>query len=277
MRPASDGVRATKSRPGGRNIRLLVAPEPWFRTFLQNLGELFRWKQSASLPLECAPAVFWPDVFVRRGLPWRQFLQSGIYHFLVLVAIWEGSQFLALQPRVTQEPIFTHSDVVYYTPSEYLPPIDTRRDVRAHAQKADPEYSLQTIISVPSEADNRSQTIVTPPRVQIKHDVAVPNIVAWQREPEIPIAPAPVVLASETSRLAPRIERAVIAPPLDVRREVQNDLRAALPASRSPQPVVIAPPPAVEVAANRRLGDLNIGHSSVIAPAPQLSLSEQRA
>jgi TonB family protein len=33
----------------------------------------------------------------------------------------------------------------------------------------------------------------------------------------------------------------------------------------------------VETGSTRRLGDLNIGHSSVIAPAPQLSLAEQRA
>ena len=40
---------------------------------------------------------------------------------------------------------------------------------------------------------------------------------------------------------------------------------------------MIAPPPALAAASNRNLGDLNVGHSTVIAPAPQLSLEEQRA
>jgi TonB family protein len=208
-------------------------------------------------------------------LPWRRFLQSGAYHLLALVAIWQGSRLLALQPQVTPQAIFTHSDVVYYTPSEYLPPINTLPAAPVHAQKADPEYSAQPIISVPRQADNRSQTIVTPPNVQLKHDVPMPNIVAWQGDPQIPIGPAPVVLASETSRLAPRMEHSVIAPPTDV-RDAQN-ARANVPALRGPPPSVIAPPPAVEASADRRLGDLNIGHTSVIAPAPQLSLNEQRA
>ena len=55
--------------------------------------------------------------------------------------IWAGSRFLALQPHSTTRPAFTHADVVYYTPSEYLPPLDTRRSTSAHARKADPEYS----------------------------------------------------------------------------------------------------------------------------------------
>ncbi len=197
-------------------------------------------------------AAFWPDVFVDRGLPWRRFAQSGAYHILALVFIWAGSRFLALQPNPAPQPAFTHADVVYYTPSEYLPPLDTRRSSSMPARKADPEYSAQPIISVPPEADNRSQTIVTPPNITLQRDVAMPNIVSLFEKmpgnPQMPIRPAPVVPASEISRLAPRMERAVIAPP-----------------------------PAVVTDSARRLGDLDIGHSSVIAPAPQLSLEEQRA
>jgi TonB family protein len=275
MCAAQSSVQPVENQRRGRDIRLLITPEPWSRNFLQNLSELFRLQKSGP-HLSSAPAAFWPDVFVDRRLPWRGFLQSGVYHFLALLVIWEGWQFLALQPHANPQPIFTHSDVVYYTPSEYLPPINTLPAAPEHAQKADPEYSAQPIISVPPQADNRSQTIVAPPHVQLKHDVPMPNIVNWQGEPQIPIGPAPVVLASETSRLAPRMERSVIAPPTDV-RDAQNAERAKIPPLRGPQPAVIAPPPAIEATADRRLGDLNIGHTSVIAPAPQLSLNEQRA
>jgi TonB family protein len=40
---------------------------------------------------------------------------------------------------------------------------------------------------------------------------------------------------------------------------------------------VVAPPPNVERSSVRTLGALNIGHAAVIAPAPQLSVSERRA
>jgi TonB family protein len=89
-------------------------------------------------------------------------------------------------------------------------------------------------------------------------------------DPRMPIGPAPAVPVSEISRIAPRMERPVVAPP----PEVTDELHKALPPS---QAAVIAPPPQMELAVTRRSGHLNIGHSSVIAPAPQLPLEQQRA
>jgi TonB family protein len=251
------------------DLRLLIAPEPRSRVFLQNLRDLFRRHESGPLHLQSAPAVFWPDVFVDHPLPWHRFLQSGAYHVLAIAMIWAGSRFVALQPRAVPQRDFTHADVVYYTPSEYLPPLDTRRSTAARPRKADPEFSAQTIISVPPEADNHSQTIVTAPNIQLQNNVALPNTVAWSDKPRMPIAPVPVVLASEISRITPRMERSVIAPPPDLLAASQKTLQ-------SPQQAVIAPPPTMVSDSTRRLSDLDIGHSAVIAPAPQLSLDEQR-
>src|SRR5271169_2262531 len=270
MREAPGSLQVVEAEPHVPELLLLVAPEPWVRVFLRNLRDLFRRPEPVSLDRDLASGVFWPDVFVDRGLPWRRFLQSGGYHVLALALIWAGSRFLALQPHSAARPEFTHADVVYYAPSEYLPPLDTRRPTAAHARKADPEYSAQTIISLPPEADNRSQTMVTPPNVRLQHDVDMPNVVDWSGKPQLPIGPAPAVPASEITRLAPRIDRSVIAPPPDLQAASQKTLAA-------PQTAVIAPPPAIDAGTSRRLGDLNIGHSSVIAPAPQLSLDEQRA
>jgi TonB family protein len=109
----------------------------------------------------------------------------------------------------------------------------------------------------------------------LQHDIPLPNIVAWSGKPQLPIAPVPAVPVSEITRLAPRMESDVIAPPPVARDNLRDDAgvnsRHALPAA------VIAPPPAVEDASTRRLGDLNVGRSSVIAPAPQLTLDAQRA
>jgi TonB family protein len=274
MRQAPGSLQKAETNLPAPHLLLVIVPEPWSRTFLQNLRDLFLQPEPGPLHLESAPAAFWPDVFVDRELPWRRFLQSAAYHALALAMIWAGSRFLALQPHSTTRPAFTHADVVYYTPSEYLPPLDTRRSTSAHARKADPEYWPQSIISVPPEADNRSQTIVTPPNIKLDHDVALPNVVSLLEKipnnSRMPIRPAPAVPASEISRLAPRMEHSVIAPPPDLQSASQKTLAA-------PQADVIAPPPAVEARSTRRLGDLNIGRSSVIAPAPQLSLDEQHA
>jgi TonB family protein len=45
---------------------------------------------------------------------------------------------------------------------------------------------------------------------------------------------------------------------------------------RAPEASVVAPVPTIENAARRRIGDLNFGHSDVVAPAPLLPVSEQR-
>jgi TonB family protein len=273
MRQAPGSLQEAETNPSTPEPTLLTVPEPRSRIFLQNLRDLFR-QPEPTPSLESSPAAFWPDVFVDRGLPWRRFWQSGAYHLLALALIWAGSRFLALQPHSVARPAFTHDDVVYYAPSEYLPPLDTRRSHTSHARKADPEYSAQSIISVPPEANNRSQTIVAPPNIKLQHDVPSPNLVSLLEKmpgnPRMPVRPAPVVSAAEISRLVPRMERPVIAPPPDLHADRQKTVS-------TPQSDVIAPPPAVETSSARRLGDLNIGHSSVIAPAPQLSLDEQRA
>ena len=113
-----------------------------------------------------------------------------------------------------------------------------------------------------------------PTKIQLQHDVALPNVVSlfekMPGDPPMPIGPAPAVPASEIQRFAPRMERSVIPPPPDLQDAAEKILQA-------PQAAVIAPPPAVEAGSTRRLRDLNIGRSSVISPAPQLSLDEQRA
>jgi TonB family protein len=278
MREVLDPPLISNGEPSA-DLRLLIPRKSWLAVFFENLRTQLTRDHLPSFPDGSLPADFWPDVFVDRSLPWKRFLQSGAYHAFLLAVIWSGSRFLALQPRVTAPSTFSHSDVVYYTPSEYLPPLDTRRPDSTLARQADPEYSPQPIISVPPEADNRSQTIVTPPSIQLRNDVALPNVVALLEkmpgDPRMPIGPAPAVPASEISRITPRMDRSVIAPPPEVNPPpVNNESHKTLSA---PQTAVIAPPPQLELTDTRRLGDLNIGHSSVIAPAPQLALDQQRA
>ena len=259
--------------------RLLIELPSRPRIFYENLRDLILPTSLPPLELPSTPALFWPDVMVERGLPWRSFLQSGAYHVTAFALLIAFTRFFALQPQVVAKPAFDHLQVVYYQPSEYLPPLDSRSVQRSQPAKADPEFSGQPIISVPREADNRSQTIVTPPNIKLKRDIALPDIVAWSEKtseakmlrPRLAIPPAPLTPAADLNRIVPRLDNSVAAPPPD----------AAHLMNRRSTPVVhtsvIAPPSSVEVASVRPIGDLNISQSSIIAPAPQLPLAEQRA
>jgi TonB family protein len=293
MPEASELVETEPAPSAQPELRLLVELPSRRQGFFANLAELFSPGKQAPLDLRSAPAPFWPDVFVARGLPWRRFVESGACHVLLLALIWAGSRFLVFEPQAVSRAALTHEDVITYTPEEYLPPLDTRQKASAQAQKADPEYSLQPVISVPREAENRSQTIVAAPNVKLKQEVALPNVVAWSDRPQMPIAPAPVIMASSISRMAPSVENSVVAPAPDIARAEQHRDLPGMQTSiiapppdvqlspqktvNAPQAAVIAPPPAVEAGSVRRMGDINIGRSSVIAPAPRLALDAQRA
>jgi hypothetical protein len=284
-------------------LRLLVEMPSWPRVFFGNLRDFIFPQSLPPLELRSAPAPFWPDVFVKRPLPWKRFLQSGAYHVIVFGLLIGLTRFFAMQPQVVAKSAFDRSQVVYQA-SEYLPPLDTRSAQAARHRKADrdspgavpPGASLQPIISVPREADNRAQTIVTPPKVKLKQDVALPNIVAWSekmQKPRLAIPPVPLTLAAEITRIAPHLDNSVVTPPPDAaylahRRNsslMETSVVAPPPnpsapnaaALRAPQLAVIAPPPSVESASTRVRGDLNIGRSAVIAPAPRLAVSEQRS
>jgi TonB family protein len=288
---------AVENPPSAPVPRLLVELPSRSEVFLRNLRDVISPPHPEPLELASSPAPFWPDVFVTRSLPWSRFLQSAIYHVVAGAIVVGLSHLFAMQPTVVrQQPAFDHSQVVYYRASEYLPPIDTRSERSASPAKADPERSPQPIISVPRESDNRSQTIVAPPRIKLKHDVAMPNVVAWanqQQKPQLAIPDSPLVPAAEIRRLAPTVDSPVVTPPPDAarlerRRTSPNlqssvvapppDVRAANAHATAPglQPDLIAPPPAVDNSSTRRLGDINIGPSSVIAPAPQLPVAAQR-
>lgn len=277
--------------------RLLVELPSWPRVFFGNLWDILFHRRPKPLELSSSPGEFWPDVFVARRLPWNRFLQSVIYHVLAAGILIGLSQILALQPRVVAQPRpFDHSQIVYYQPSEYLPPLDTRPPSSAKPEKADPDYAPQPIISVPPESDNRSQTIVAPPEIKLKHEIAMPNIVAWsdsEEKPQLYIPAAPVVPASEITRLAPTMENSVVTPPPDAARLQRSrslpmlessvvapppDLRNSTTqsAAEALQPALIAPPPSVATTSVSRLGDINIAPSTVIAPAPQLPVAAQR-
>src|SRR5215469_6548056 len=199
--------------PGARGPHLLVELEPWGRTFWRNLADVLWRGQPPTLTTTSPPGQFWPDVFVSRPLPWNAFAESLLYHSVVIALAWGLTSLFASRPQIaTKARVFDPADVIYYSPSEYLPPIDTGKSHEAKPIKGEPVYAKQPILSVPPESDNDHQTIVTPPDIKLTHDVATPNIVAWgNRSLPVPIA----ATESKPSQL-PTLPSQIVAPVPDV-------------------------------------------------------------
>src|SRR2546425_11807707 len=80
-------------------LRLLVDLPSRPKAFFGNLRDLIFPRTMPHLELRSAPAAFWPDVFVKRGLPWSRFLESGGYHVAALALLISLSRFFAMQPE----------------------------------------------------------------------------------------------------------------------------------------------------------------------------------
>jgi TonB family protein len=293
MKPAPELLESTSESglEAGSAPVFLVNLEPWYTVFFHNLADIFRRRRRMPFLVSSPPGSFWPDVFVTSHLPWNRFAQSAMCHVAVIVALWGSVRLWPQRPQVLDRPVFNRSDVIYYAPSEYLPPLETGGAHRPLPQRGEPEHAPQPIISVPAEADNRTQTIVTPSDIRLNHDVPLPNIVAWsqnQAQPAMPlasmsaasnlrrlslpvtaVAPAPEAIPADRQR-APMLSQTVVAPAPEVDTESSRNLRA-------PRAAIVQPPPNLDTASQRSLGDINIGHSPVVAPAPELPLAEQYA
>jgi TonB family protein len=295
MKPASVLLESTPE-PAPKAVPppvFLVDLPAWHTVFFRNLFDLFRPAQQLPFELSSPPGSFWPDVFVTSRAPWGRFGLSVLGHVASIAAILGLVQFWPQAPEVVVKPTFSRADVIYYAPSEDLPPLDTGGTRKPLPQKGDPAYAPQPIISVPPEADNRSQTIVTPSDIRLNHDVSLPNIVAWSQTPAQPsvplasttaaaanlrlptlsvfaVAPAPETIPANHQQ-APALSQAVVAPAPEV--NVQSSARTL----QGPQAAIVEPAPRIDTTSGRRLGDINIGHSTVVAPAPELPVAEQYA
>jgi TonB family protein len=264
--------------------RLLHVPEPWLRIFLRNLSDGFR--RRPQQPRGLRTAEFWPDVFVHRPLPWRRFAESALYHGLALATLVAWT---ALQPRrITPRNPWQNAELIVLPVDVELVPLDTGSVPKHTPQPGDPVRARQPILSVPPEADNRTQTIVTPPDLKLTQDVPLPNMVAWNA------LPAPVAVAGELSSrrglnspqitpVEPPPELAALRERTPVRDLPQHDVVAPAPEVSGTisrivaglNSTVVEPPPPVD-ASVRRVGDFNMAPATVVEPAPQLPVAEQR-
>jgi TonB family protein len=214
-------------------FRLLVETEPWLRTFLRNLMDLFR-TDPPPLLMSSRPWTYWPDAQVHRPVAWVAMRQSFLAHLLAVVAIYAGSLWWLNLPRVLTEDPTRTTTIVHYQLSEYLPAVNPARvedevPVRSHAQNADPEYSPQKIVSLNADHGSTRQTIIQPDLALLQHDVPLPNLMAWTPIP----GTAPMAARHVLSDM-PVSTAQVVAPP-------QEALTSRLVFPLPPQPEVVGP------------------------------------
>jgi len=259
---------------GKKLLKLLVERDPASPEFRSEvravLGSPTHVSKTArrGAPVESAGAGefdLWRDVFVEQKLPWGRFLQSVLLHGAAVALLYTISLAWIRQQKILDRAWFDRSSLITYSPEEYLPPLDTGASEAPKAQKGDPVYAKQPILSVPPEADNRSQTIVVPPDLKLNSDVALPNIIATGAV--VPTVPLDATRAPLTRIVAPEMQ--VVAPAPDVEFAPDRVLRAAMKSD------VIAPPPELTRSAKGHAGLVTIGPSEVVGPAPQLTLAEQ--
>jgi len=253
--------------PGKDLLRLLVERDPASPEFRSGVRAALH---PAPRPTEFEEEEFdlWRDVFVQQKLPWGRFLQSALLHTAAVALIWTISLSWIRQQKILDHAAFDRSSLVTYSPEEYLPPLDTGASEAPKEQKGDAAYAKQPILSVPREADNRSQTIVVPPDLKLDRDVPLPNIVATGAI--VPAVPLDATRPSLSTRIvAP--ETQVVAPAPDVQFARDRVVQAAMKSD------VVAPPPELTQSTKGPVGLMNIGPSEVVAPAPQLTLTEQHS
>ncbi len=232
--PRQPNSQPPPERGATPDLQLLIESEPCWDSFSSSVGELLSSSGPSitSLRLVGKGNPFGSTVFVERAIPWSRLAQSAFFHILLLIVVVALSQ---VQPHASQQfsgKFLEKSQVIYYSASEYLPPLNQKSRPARSAQKGSPGHARQEVISVPAEVDNRSQTVITPPRVKLTADVPLPNLVAWTPVP----SPVPVTGSMRANVNVQVLPTSVVAPPPELERLTR-------PAHALAQSPVIAPPP----------------------------------
>lgn len=273
------------------SIQFLIEPEPWLRIFLRNFADLFR-PAPAKVWLTSSPGEYWADALVHRPPAWKAAAGSFSLHILTVASVYWLTLMWLNQPHVVPQELTTSKPLEHYELSEYLPPINKDEKPeppkRRVAQKADPEYAPQEIISVHVDHNSTRQTIVNPPIPRIlTQDVPLPNIVAWTPVPSVaPVAPSHALrqLPVDTPPVVPPIEQPAQRKlnALEFPVQPQPVAPVATPANRSlatvnlPAETQAAVPP-VQAPAPRPLGDINFAASTPAVSEPKITVPEQQA
>jgi len=263
--------------------------EPWHREFFRNLGDLLLRREPPPVETTARPVPLRRNYFIETGADLTSIVESYGAHiaFVTVVYLVCTLPFFNRAPQL-HSPL-DNTELTYVPLSEYLPPINTAARAAMKPRHGAPKLAKQEILSVPANPDNNHQTIITPPKLKLDHDVALPNIVAWTPVPAAqPIAasartvsqlkvpqlePDVVAPTADLARLkvkTPQLEPEVVPPSADVAKLTTKLQMPAL------QPSVVAPPLSADQL-KLKTGDINMAQLEPQVAAPKLPVAPQRA
>jgi len=269
---------------------LLCELEPWHRVFFRNLGDLILRREPPPFETTARPAPLRRDYFIQTGIDPSRFVESYGAHIVLVALIYA----VCTLPFFNIAPEFRNpadnTQLAYVPLSDYLPPINTATKAQMKPRHGSPKLAKQEILSVPPNADNSRQTIVTPPKLKLDRDIPLPNIVAWTPVPaEQPVAAsartvsqltvpqfqpdvvAPTPNVSQLKLKAPQqLQPDVVAPAADL-----SQLKTKLEAPAL-QPSVVAPPVSADQL-KLKAGEVNMAQLEPQVAAPRLPVQPQRA
>jgi hypothetical protein len=214
-------------------------------------------------------------------MPWWGLLESLLWHLLAVTAVLIFSQ-TWVSPKPFQARIASPSHISYYTPPPSFPALGSnpsrirarpapRKDLAHHPMVSATRKRSRAINprDIKMAGPGRPGVTSVPPPDPLRSSNA--------RRLQLPAAPplssvvGPSPAVSQTmSRRLSLPEGSVVAPPPSV--EGVSGRHGIAVASAA----VVAPPPMVQTPM-RGVGDINIGDSEVVAPAPVLPMRKQRA
>ena len=146
-----------------------------------------------SPPRDLRFAIPWSEPIPWRGVTDSVLVHAALLGLLYAVSIWP-------QAGVHLDESHSYQTLRGYQISQYLPELHGAPTHRRQGGKADPVLARQPIQSLPDAPDNLRQTIVTPRGPRLRHDVELPNLVAFQ--PALSAQPLQVIARSPALQLA---------------------------------------------------------------------------
>jgi hypothetical protein len=264
------------------HLRLLLEPERAHRVFFHNLAELLWARSSTALTSSCSPGIFWQDVFVSLGVPWRRMLQSVLCHTIAVVALlilWQTPAKRTQQQQHTRK-----WNLAYYASSHSSPAGADRLPVSAPLTTEERRTAThEAAIHVVKE---RRSTSITPGNIKLIASLQPAVTVSNPLLPAMPPSamgslkvPPPAALSSVVSpppdsgsiiaRWPALPQNSIILPPPSIGQgDVSYGHGPTLPHA------AVAPPTPEVQGVVRDAGEIDIGPVHIVSPAPQLSASD---
>ncbi len=281
--------RVQRSAPAPR-LRLLTELEPRHRVFFRNLADLLLSRPVSQIPITSRPAPFWDDVFVPSGAPWSAFLESMLWHLLLLILFVWGQSRVWTPVKLFPQQNAVHRSITYYPLRQSFPAAESRvtsvgaRSRPKHTSPRKPPH--QSAMPVTPQ---QKPSMVTPPDIK-QATAKLPNFLGSHAV--TPMVPFSATAGPRRNALAG--PSGVVAPPPEVDKDVDQAKarRLALPQASAVAPApqlggpsagramkapntgglrVVPPPPAVQNAGNSaRAGRLGSGLNSLSGAGPNV-------